>query len=107
MGSLINFPGLEATMDCVLPSIYTPARIERMGRANDVARRLRGLGYRIIAEDPIPDDDGPAILQIDLGTAGTRPLQHLGRCAVRNTTTGIESTTIDGVRVMWRIPEAS
>lgn len=107
MGSLINFPGLQMPTPWVLPSVYTPAVIERMGRANEVARRLRGLGYRILAEDPIPDDGGPAILQIDTGTIGTRPLQHLGGCAMRNTATGIESTTVDGVRVIWRIAEAS
>ena len=107
MGSLINFPGLQMPTPWVLPSVYTPARIERLGRANDVARKLRSLGYRIVEEDPFPDDDGVAILQVDIGRIGARPLHHLGGCGMRNTVTGFESTTIDGVRVVWQIPEAS
>ncbi|MFT0531631.1 hypothetical protein ACMHYJ_02180 [Castellaniella hirudinis] len=106
MGSLIDFPGLQGFMTAV-PSIFTPARIECLAQANDVARKLRGLGYRVVAEDPFPDDGGPSIIQIDVSTVGTRSLQHLGGCSVRNTLTGVESTTIDGVRVVWQTVEAS
>lgn len=107
MGSLINFPGLQMPTPWVLPSIYTPARIERMGRANSVARKLRALGYRIVAEDPIPDDDGSPIIQLDVGTLPQRSLIHLGDCLVTDTKNGVQRTVIDGVRVFWQMGRVS
>lgn len=101
MGTLINFPGLQSPTSWTLPTVYTPARIERIGRANEVARQLRTLGYRVIAEDPFPDDDGPSIVQIDLAGVGARPLQHLSGGALLDTRTGVVRTTIRGVRVVW------
>ncbi|WP_103035204.1 hypothetical protein [Castellaniella caeni] len=106
MGSLINFPGRQYVSPSVLPSVYTPARIERMGQLNDVSRQVRALGYRVVAEDPFPNDEGKPIIQLDTGAIGTRPLMLLASCSTRDAVLGVERVVIDGVRVFWFMGEA-
>lgn len=107
MDSPIQFPGLQMSSSWALPSVYTPERIECLGRANAVARQLRDLGYRTVVENPMPEDESPATIQIDVGAIGTRPLRLLGGCTVRQTHTGIEGTTINEVLVLWRVAPGS
>lgn len=104
MGTLITFPTmLQSPSPWTNPTIFTPERIEGMGRLNAVARKLRELGYRIIDEDNFPDDDGSPIIEIDLIDVGDRPVKLLSVCAMSNATTGIERVTINGVRVFWHL----
>lgn len=104
MGQVLNFPGVDMFPAFAMPTIFTPQLIERMSLINRTARTLRALGYRVIDEDVSPNDGGSPIIQIELNGLSSRAAFHLASCSVRDTRSGLERITIDGVRVFWTKP---
>lgn len=101
MGQVLNFPGIAVLPTCAMPTIFTPQLVARIAQVNQTARTLRSLGYRIVDEDVSPNDGGSPIIQIDLNGLSTRAVFHLASCSVRDTRSGVERATIEGVRVFW------
>lgn len=101
MGSVLNFPGTETNPAMFMPTVLTGEVVSRMAQANQVARMLRSLGYRILDEDVCPNDGGSPIIQIDLAGVRTRALENLSD-AMTTHASGLVRVHIDGVRVFWQ-----
>lgn len=81
------------------PSVLTADLVGRLTESNAAARALRSHGFRVAAEDPIPDDGGRPILLIDLNGHVLNRLMM--ECDVVTTVQGIRATGIyRGVRVI-------
>lgn len=71
---------MELIENTTAPRIFTAARVEKMAVANAAARTLRALGLRVIDEDLFPEDQGTAVLLVDLRGM---PAEYLrGMCEV-------------------------
>ena len=71
---------MELIENTTVPRIFTAARVEKMAVANAAARALRALGLRVIDEDLFPEDQGAAVLLVDLRGMPTEYLR--GMCEV-------------------------
>ncbi|GEM_PF-4367375 len=90
-----------------IPRVFTLARVERLGRANSLARRLKAMGYRIVCETPLPVDGSAPSISVDLGICGVQPLYAIGNGSLRDMRAGVERALIDGVWVSWPVVEVS
>ncbi|PVY62286.1 hypothetical protein C7440_1779 [Pusillimonas noertemannii] len=90
-----------------IPRVFTLARVERLGRANSLARRLKAIGYRIVCETPLPVNGSAPSISVDLGTCGVQPLYALGNGSLRDARAGVERVLIDGVWVSWPTVDVS
>jgi len=84
------------------PSVFT-ADVQRcLAESNAAARALRDMHYRVIAEDPIPNDDGRPILLLDLNGQSAERLLNQCHASTRLSETGQVTAHFMNVRVIFQ-----
>lgn len=101
MGNVISLFPVPAVDQSILPTIFTGEVIAHLSLCNSASRALRSLGYQIIDEDPVPDDGGTPIIQIEPLHIRTNLLIRNSDSCLFNKSTGAHSVKFAGCRVMW------
>lgn len=80
--------------------VLTPERVARLAAANAAARKLRVVGLRVLDEDLFPDDDGAAILLVDLNGWPLGALRDMCEASTWHAHMGTLTAQFDGVRLV-------
>lgn len=94
------FPNL-LPVPAILPTILTDEVVAHLQLCNSASRTLRSLGYKVIDEDPVPDDNGTPIIRIEPNHVRTALLSRSSDSHLYNRNTGVHSVKFAGCRVMW------
>lgn len=83
-------------------SVFTAAVLRRLADSNTAARALRDMRYRVMAEDPIPNDEGRPILLLDLNGQPAERLLNQCHASTRLSATGRVTAHFMDVRVIFQ-----